>query len=251
MKAFAFVLVFGAIACTPAMQSPGEQPAPEEQPRRGSIDGSRALIREMHDRYAGKWYRTLRFEQTNTFYTQSGKEEKSQWVENLSVPGRLRIDFQPLSARSGMLILNNRVTTFDNGRRVQTRRSIQPLLTLTADVYAIPASVTIRRIDSLGIDLSKFHETRWQKERTYVIGAESGDLESTQIWVDADRLLLMRFIQRERRVWTRRPLSNVVTRLFRISIPLLADNGRKSMRSLPGTERFSTHCDFSSLPDWV
>lgn len=200
MKAFAFVLVLGAVACTPAMQSPGEQPAPEElPPRRGSIDGSRALIREMHDRYAGKWYRTLRFEQTNTFYTQSGKEEKSQWVENLSVPGRLRIDFQPLSARSGMLILNNRVTTFDNGRRVQTRRSIQPLLTLTADVYAIPASVTIRRIDSLGIDLSKFHETRWQKERTYVIGAESGDLESTQIWVDADRLLLTRFIQRDRR----------------------------------------------------
>lgn len=195
MKKFAIVLACVAGACTPAMQAP-EEPAPEVSPGPSSIDGSRVLIREMHDRYAGKWYRTLRFEQTNTFYTQSGKEEKSQWIENLSVPGRLRIDFQPLTAKSGMLILNNRVTTFDNGRRVETRRSIQPILTLTADVYAIPASITIRRLDSLGIDLSKFHETRWDRKRTYVIGAESGDLESTQIWVDADRMLLVRLIQR-------------------------------------------------------
>ena len=91
----------------------------------------------MHDRYAGRWYSTLRFEQSNTFYTSSGREEKSRWVENLSVPGKLRIDFQPLASKSGMLILNNRVTTFDNGRRQETRRSIQPILTLTADVYRI------------------------------------------------------------------------------------------------------------------
>jgi len=198
MKKIALILSLATGACTPAMQTP-EQPSPRESPRGGGIEGSRVLIREMHDRYAGKWYRTLRFEQTNTFYTQSGKEEKSQWIENLSVPGRLRIDFQPLAAKSGMLILNNRVTTFDNGRRVETRRSIQPILTLTADVYAIPASVTIRRLDSLGIDLDKFHETRWDRKRTYVVGAESGDLESSQIWVDAERMLLVRFIQRDRR----------------------------------------------------
>lgn len=153
----------------------------------------------MHDRYAGKWYRTLRFEQSNTFYTQSGREEKSRWVEHLSVPGRLRIDFMPLSSRSGLLILNNRVTSFDNGRRVETRRSIQPLLTLTADVYAIPASVTLRRIDSLGVDLSKFHEGRWERKRVFVIGAEKGDLSSDQIWIDAERLLLVRLIQDEQR----------------------------------------------------
>ena len=40
----------------------------------------RELINAMHDRYAGNWYRTLRFTQTNTFYTQSGGEQKSKWV---------------------------------------------------------------------------------------------------------------------------------------------------------------------------
>jgi len=197
MKKLMVVLALGSAACgriSPTL----EQPAPRAEPPE-RITSARELIREMHDRYAGKWYKTLRFEQTNTFYTQSGREEKSHWIENLSVPGKLRIDFAPLSSKSGLLILNNRVTTFDNGRRVETRRSIQPLLTLTADVYAIPASVTIRRIDSLGVDLSKFRQTRWDKKRAFVVGASDGDLESNQIWIDADRLILVRLIQREKR----------------------------------------------------
>jgi hypothetical protein len=152
----------------------------------------------MHDRYAGKWYKTLTFQQTNTFYS-GGREQKSQWVQRLQVPGRLRIDFMPLTSKSGLLIQNNRVITFDNGRRVDTRRSIQPVLTLTGDVYAIPASITLRRVDSLGVDLEKFHEERWDGRRVYVMGAEKGDMESNQIWVDADKLLLLRFIQRDKR----------------------------------------------------
>ena len=85
MKRLTLVLAFTVGGCSQAIQAPDE-PAPEEvAPRAGSVTSSRELIREMHDRYAGKWYRTLRFEQTNTFYTQAGKEEKSQWVENLSL----------------------------------------------------------------------------------------------------------------------------------------------------------------------
>jgi|SRR5687768_6934506 len=188
-----------AAACASVLP-PAEEIIPEEAPKStSSIKSSRELVREMHDKYAQNWYRTLRFEQTNTFYTQSGKEEKSRWVENLSVPGKLRIDFEPLSSKSGLLILNNRVTTFDNGRKVDTRRSIQPILTLTADVYAIPPAVTIRRLDSLKIDLDKFRTDRLNRKKVYVVGAEEGDLESNQIWIDAERLLLVRLIQKETR----------------------------------------------------
>ncbi|HMA20447.1 MAG TPA: hypothetical protein VKO87_06560 [Gemmatimonadaceae bacterium] len=195
---FALALVtMGTAACSTVIP-PAEEPKPEEAPA-PAVASARDLIHEMHDRYSGNWYRTLRFAQTNTFYTQSGKEEKSRWVENLSVPGRLRIDFEPLSAKSGLLILNNRVTTFDNGKRVDSRRSIQAILTLTADVYAIPAAVTIRRLDSLKIDLDKFRTDKLDKKKVYVIGADDGDLESNQVWIDAERLLLVRLIQTEKR----------------------------------------------------
>ena len=196
---FALALVtMGTAACSTVIP-PAEEPKPEEAPAAPAIASARDLVREMHDRYSGNWYRTLRFAQTNTFYTQSGKEEKSRWVENLSVPGRLRIDFEPLSSKSGMLILNNRVTTYDNGRRVDSRRSIQAILTLTADVYAIPAAVTIRRLDSLKIDLDKFRADKLDKKKVYVIGADDGDLQSNQVWIDAERLLLVRLIQTEAR----------------------------------------------------
>jgi len=197
------VVVIGLVAavagCAKNAHKPAETPAPVEAAKKTVITSSAKLIRAMHDRYAGKWYKTLTFDQTNTFVTSSGKEEKSQWIQRLSVPGRLRIDFLPLSAKSGLLIQNNRVITFDNGKRVDSRRAIQPVLTLTGDVYAIPASTTLRRLDSLGVDLDKFHEEKWEGKRVYVMGAEKDDLGSNQIWVDADRLLLVRFIQRDKR----------------------------------------------------
>lgn len=171
---------------------PSEQKAP-------TLTTAGEVIREMHDRYSGNWYRTLKFEQANTFYTSTGGEQKSRWIEHLSVPGRLRIDFQPLSSKSGLLILNNRVTTFDNGKRVDSRRSIQPILTLTADVYAIPPAVTLRRLDSLRIDIDKLRTDKLDRKPVYVIGAFEGDLESNQAWIDAERLVLVRLIQSDKR----------------------------------------------------
>jgi hypothetical protein len=197
------ITLFSSAGCSTVLPPVSEEPKPEEA-RAEDVTSTRItsahdLINEMHDRYAGNWYRTLRFTQTNTFYTQSGGEQKSRWVQNLSVPGRLRIDFEPLSAKSGLLILNNRVTTFDNGKRVDSRRSIQAILTLTADVYAIPATTTLRRLDSLRINVEKFRTDKLDKKRVYVVGADEGDLESSQIWIDADRMLLVRLIQAEKR----------------------------------------------------
>ena len=197
--ATALVIAVFASACAKILPPASETPSPEEAPA-PKLGSSREVITAMHDKYSDNWYRTLRFSQSNTFYTSSGQEQKSRWVENLSVPGRLRIDFEPLSAKSGLLILNNRVTTFDNGKRIDSRRSIQAILTLTADVYAIPAEVTMRRLDSLKIDLGKFRSDKLDKKRVYVLGSsDDNDTTSNQVWIDADRLLLLRLIQTEKR----------------------------------------------------
>jgi hypothetical protein len=198
MKALRALLVLSLAGCSATIQT-SEEPQPQDDAAAVSVKSSRDLIAAMHDRYADNWYRSLRFVQSNTFYTQSGGEQKSRWVENLSVPGKLRIDFEPLSSRSGLLILNNRVTTFDNGKRVDSRRSIQAILTMTADVYAIPVETTLRRLDSLKIDLEKFRTDKLDKKKVYVIGANEGDLESNQVWIDAERMLLVRLIQQEKR----------------------------------------------------
>ena len=67
--------------CRCALAFGGSRPAPKGSLRsaKSRAGGSRqaakitlvdaTLVREMHDRYADNWYSTLRFEQSNTFYT--------------------------------------------------------------------------------------------------------------------------------------------------------------------------------------
>ena len=44
-----------------------------------------------------------------------------------------------------------------------------------------------------------FRRDRLERKRVYVIGADEGDLESNQIWIDAGKLVLLRIIQQEKR----------------------------------------------------
>ena len=168
-------------------------PAPRGE--RVEIDNTTELINAMHERYDGKWYKTLSFVQNNTRYTTDGREDKSQWAEYVSVPGKLRIEFLPRRNQSGILFNNGRVYTFEGGNRIDTRRQIHPLVLLTGDVYVLPAAVTLRRLDSLRVNGSRFRVDRWDGRRVYVVGATAGDTISNQLWVDADRLLLVRWIE--------------------------------------------------------
>lgn len=192
-------MVFSAAACRRGSSSGSARaPVPEASQAGSEISSGGDLVTAMRLRYAGKWYRTLSFTQTNT-YTLTGREQTSKWQESLSLPGKLRIDFLPAAQRSGVLIDNSRVITFDNGRRVDSRRAVQPRILLTGDVYHLPPAVTLRRLDSLGVKLDRFHVGRIGGRRMYVVGAEDRDITSTQFWVDAESLLLTRVIQREQR----------------------------------------------------
>ncbi len=168
-------------------------PAPRGD--RVEIGSAAQLVTEMRERYDGKWYQTLTFVQNNTRFTTDGREDKSQWMKYLSVPGKLRIEFLPRSSGGGVLFTNGRAYTFDGGRRIDTKRQIHPLILLTGVVYVLPPAVTLRRLDSLGVNRSRFRTDRWDGRRVYVVGAAAGDTISSQIWVDADRLLLVRWIE--------------------------------------------------------
>lgn len=154
------------------------------------------VVKAMHDLYAGKFLRTMSFLQNNTAYTSTGQEQHSQWYEHLEVPGKLRIAFLPATQRSGLVQVGDKVASFDNGIRVDFRPSVNPVLLLTADVYAAPVPTIMRGLDSLNVDTEVIRTDEWQGRPVYVIGAKAGDSTSNQMWIDADKLLLLRFIQR-------------------------------------------------------
>ena len=184
----ALAVLTGACASRgPAVPAPAPEPV---------ITTGRDLLDAMNQRYDGRWLRTLSFLQNNTLYSATGGEQKTQWLEHLALPGRLRIDHFPLANHSGVMYEAGRVHVFDNGRRVQSQSGVNPLLLLGFDVYAQPVAATAKTLDSLGFDLGTLHVADWTGRQTFVVGAAKGDTTTNQFWVDAERLLFVRLKQR-------------------------------------------------------
>ncbi len=192
----AAVVLWASAGCHRGPSQPGTKTPVEIAPP--PVTSVSELVQAMRERYEGKWYKSLSFTQINR-YTIGGKEQKSEWVENLSVPGKLRIDFLPVSQKSGVLIDNSRVRTFASGRQIDSRRLYQARPFLVSDVYVLPVTVTMRRLDSLGVDTTRLRMERQGGKRYFVVGATRGDMSSTQVWFDAETLLLSRFVQTEDR----------------------------------------------------
>ena len=198
-------LLFAALglsACSYFQSAPEIPPGPvtSSKPAAKSsalrLASGSGVVKAMHDLYAGKFLKTMSFLQNNTAYTSTGQEQHSQWYEHLEVPGKLRIAFLPATQRSGLVQVDEKVASFDNGIRVDFRPSVNPMLLLTADVYAAPVPIIMRGLDSLSVDTEVIHTDEWEGRPVYVIGAKAGDSTSNQMWIDADKLLLLRFIQR-------------------------------------------------------
>jgi len=178
---------------------PAGTAAPPKSPAKVSslrLATGSGVVKAMHDLYAGKFLKTMSLLKNNTAYTSTGQEQRSQWYEHLEVPGKLRIAFLPATQRSGLVQVDDKVASFDNGIRVDFRPSVNPLLLLTADVYAAPLPTIMRGLDSLNVDLGVVRTDEWDGRPVYVIGAKAGDSTSNQMWIDADKLILLRFIQR-------------------------------------------------------
>lgn len=187
-------------SCSGGRTPPAAEPVPEPAPVVVAppvdtvVDTPIELVRAMRTRYDGKWYRTLSYFQRNTIPLRSGSHATSEWTVYQSVPGRLRVDFLPLAGKSGLLYLDGRQTTFSSGKVVAQSSSVDPIVLFGADVYALDPDSTLSRLDSLGVART-LREDTWEGRRAFVLGAAAGDTTSNQLWVDADRLLLVRVVR--------------------------------------------------------
>src|SRR3954464_13174744 len=190
---------FQSGAATEPAASPNTKASSSRGPGAGlRLATSGGLLKAMHDRYDGKYLKTMSFLQNNTQYRTTGEETKSQWYEHIEIPGKLRIAFLPSTQRSGLVQVGDRVASFDNGIRVDFRPSVNPLLLLTADVYAAPVATVLRGLDSLHVDGSIIRNDEWEGDAVYVVGAKAGDTTSNQYWIDRDNLRLVRSIQAQK-----------------------------------------------------
>jgi hypothetical protein len=163
--------------------------APRAAPPPGSGE---EVIRAMHDRYAGRWYRTVAFTQKTTFSPPGRPERVETWEEYGRLPGALRIETGPgrgviFSGDSTFLIAGDTVARRTRGRN--------ELMTLGFDVYAQPPEASASQLREHGFALDRFRTDTWQGRPVYVVGAGPGDGRTKQFWVDAERLVFVRMLE--------------------------------------------------------
>jgi len=161
----------------------------------GKISNTNELIAAMQKKYEESWYKTLTFVQQTTEFQPDGTSKVETWYEAMSVPGRLRIDFTPISDGNGILFTDAKIFVFKNGKVDTTRSFEHPLLILGFDIYRAPASEVITKLQALGFDLSQFTEDTWQERPVYVVGAKAGDLHASQFWIDQQNLYFVRMLR--------------------------------------------------------
>jgi hypothetical protein len=152
------------------------------------------LVRQMHGRYAGTWYRTLTFVQTTSF----PDRPPETWYEAGTIPGKLRIDIAPLDSMKAFMYVGDSAIVFEGGKRVAARQDRNLLMTLGFDVYGQPPETTIEQLKAQSIDLDKIREDTWNGTKVWVVGADKDDTTGNQFWIEQKRLLFVRLIQAQK-----------------------------------------------------
>ncbi|PIQ62379.1 MAG: hypothetical protein COV99_06355 [Bacteroidetes bacterium CG12_big_fil_rev_8_21_14_0_65_60_17] len=179
------LFLFAACAST-------EKESPVREIQRGED-----VLTAMHDAYSGDWFETMTFVQTTIQHGPGGTTDTTLWYEALDLPGRLRIDIGEPDSGDMWLFRGDSIYIFTGGQLTQSGPTLHPLLLLGFDIYHEDPGVLASRMDSLGFDLARVHRTIWQEREVFVVGADEGDLTANQFWVDAERLLFVRLLQRQ------------------------------------------------------
>jgi hypothetical protein len=153
-----------------------------------------AVLRAMHDRYAGKWYRTLTFGQHTIQAPPGGAERRATWWEAMSIPGRLRIETDS-TGRNGRLYARDSQFVILNGALRGSAAGHNPLLVLGFDVYGQPVERTAAVLRELGFPTGPVRADTWDDRPVWVVGGAPGDLHSHQYWIDRERLVFVRLLQ--------------------------------------------------------
>jgi hypothetical protein len=185
-------LSFAALAACRG-RSPVATSAPSPA-RAATYPSGAAVVSAMHARYAGRWYNTLTFRQKTSRLLSNGKWDVQTWYESMKLPGRLRIDFDPISGGNGVLYARDSQFVASNGRATGSP-GINDLLLLGFDLYANPVARSEALLRRQGFDLSRTHETTFEGRPMVVVGALAGDTHRKQFWIDAERLYFVRLLE--------------------------------------------------------
>ena len=161
------------------------------------IKTGKELLAKMYKTYKGKWYKDFTFSQTTENYKNDSLVKTATWHEAIVFPDYFRISFGEPEAGNAMIQIRDSMYNFRKGKLVQQGPKGEDLTFLLGGMYFLPFDSVLVKMGREGYDINKFHEDKWQGKDAYVIGASSADEKTSQLWIDKEKLIVVRFVKYE------------------------------------------------------
>ncbi|MCB9899113.1 MAG: hypothetical protein H6825_13990 [Planctomycetes bacterium] len=123
--------------------------------------------------------------------TVTGTSVMDEW---LSIPGHLRIDVRGDDPQSVLYHPAGRTLVRSDGTQVDSPRPSLAML-LMLDVLAEAPARWLERARDAGLDTSIVSSSVWDGRPAFLLGAHPGQLDRVQLWVDAETLLPVRYVE--------------------------------------------------------
>jgi hypothetical protein len=187
---------FSALSCIALVVASSAGACVSSSKRTGALSPNNGtdVLRAMHDRYAGKWFKTLTFQQATTVTKPDGTKSVTTWYEAVRSPRLLRIDIGEPLAGNGVLYTPDSVVALRAGKVVHAAAQGNPFLPFVVGVYTQPLDTTIAQLAPWKFDLSKVSRATFEGRPVFVVGVDTPSDTTPQFWVDTDRLVLVRMI---------------------------------------------------------
>lgn len=181
--------------------APRIEPGEPSSPARARMTPRSGLevIGAMRRMYPSRELKSLTFTLTAT--DTNGADRSS--LVSARLPGRFRETMLPTRQRTGSVRDRQRLALFERGKRVELVRRTDLAALLAYDLFAQSIDSTIAQLDSSRMRFGIVREDSFDDRPVWVVGALAGDTTSSQFWVDAERWIVLRVIQRDPRSPTR------------------------------------------------
>ena len=152
------------------------------------------VIEKMYNQYAGKWMKSFSFTQTTEMYRNDSLINTSTWYENIVYPDKFRIDFGSKSAGNAAIFVHDSIYSFRSSRLAHVSVNDEDLTFILGGMYFYPLDTVKLMMRRMGYDLNKFYESTLNDKPVYVIGANNADEKANQLWIDKEKLVVVKFI---------------------------------------------------------
>ncbi|CAN5858189.1 hypothetical protein BH11BAC4_BH11BAC4_24060 [soil metagenome] len=159
------------------------------------IKTAEAVLQDMYKRYRGNWYKSFTFTQTTEHYRNDSIVKTSTWYEAIVFPDKFRIDFGEKNDGNAVIYLGDSVYNFRRSKLVNKAFNDDNITFLLGGLYSYPFDTVKVKLKQQGYALDKFHESNLQGQPVYVIGANDDKDRSNQLWIDKQKLIVLKFIK--------------------------------------------------------